>query len=136
MDERGKDKYLRIIYELEDSKGVKSIRLAEKLKISKPSVNEMLNKLKEDKLIKMEKYGKIFLTAKGREKAERLFDNHYIIKKFMKHVIKHNEEKAGEEAHKISHLLSEETIKTIERIMENKLEEPESILKPVPGYIG
>lgn len=140
-DREAKEYYLRIIYELEEHEkaGVKSIEIARKLEISKPSVSEMLRKLQAEKLIKKEKYGKIFLTKKGRLKADKLFDSHYTIKRFLKHVIKHNDDKAREEAHKISHILSEETIERIEKLMEGKAleeDETEKLLRPLPPYIG
>lgn len=131
-----KENYLRIIYKFDDGNGVKSIEIARELNISKPSVSEMLRKLASHGLIKIKPYSKIFLTTKGRIKAEKLFDKHYTIKRFMKHVLKHDDEKANEESHKISHLLSEETINTIEKLMEEKFEEAEKILKPLPSYIG
>lgn len=141
MEKRGKpakEKYLLTIFELEEheKKGVKSIDIAKKFNISKPSVSEMLGKLTDDKLIKMQKYKKIFFTKKGRKIAEKLFDNHYTIKRFMKHIIQHDDEKAKQEAHKISHLLENETIERIEKLMEGKLVEPEQIMKPLPSYIG
>jgi len=41
----------------------------------------------------------------------------------MKHILKHNEDKAEEESHKISHALSDETIEIISNLMEGKLSE-------------
>lgn len=130
-----KEHYLRIIYKFDDGKGVKSVELARELEISKPSVSEMLKKLAKEKLIKMEKYSKIFLTKKGMLIAEKLFDKHYTIKRFMKHILKHDEDKAEQETRKISHALSDETIEIIDKLMEEKIDS-ENILKPVPRYIG
>ena len=76
---------------------------------SLPKVSK--RKLASENFVKIKPYSKVFLTAKGKLKAEKMFDSHYTIKRFMKHILKHNEEKADEESHKISHLLSEETIK-------------------------
>jgi len=137
MDKKGEAKYhyLRTIYKFNDGEGVKSIILAKELGISKPSVSEMLKKLASKNLVKIKPYSKIFLTEKGRKLAEKHFDSHYIIKRFMKHIIKHTEQKAEEETRKISHLLSPETIETIENLMKDRIEE-ENILKPTPNYIG
>jgi len=133
----GKESYLRTIFKLDEGKGVKSIDIAKELKISKPSASEMLNKLRKQKLIKMRKYSRVFLTSRGRKIAEKLFDKHYTIKKFMKNILKHDEEKAEEETCKIFHALSDETADIIEKLMEGKLEEmPKNILKPTPNYIG
>lgn len=131
MDKKkSREDYLRTIYELEEEKGTRSIDLANELGISKPSVSEMLKKLGNENLIKKQPYSKIFLTGKGRKQAEKLYDRHFIIKKFVEKVLGHNEEKATEEAHKLEHALSKESIEIISEIMRlnKKL--------PSPSYVG
>ncbi len=132
-----KEKYLRTIYKLHDDKiGVKSVEIAKELNISKPSVSEMLRKLASEKLVKIKPYSKIFLTKKGKKTAGKLFDQHYTIKRFFKNIIKHPEDLAENEARKISHLLEEDTVNIIEKMMEGKLDKAEEIMKPLPPYIG
>jgi len=131
-----KEHYLRTIFKFDDGKGVKSVTLARELKISKPSVHEMLRKLTSEKLVKTNPYSKVFLTAKGKNLAEKHFDRHFTIKRFMKHIIKHPEHIAEEESRKISHALSNETIDILNKLMEEKTKSSENILKPTPPYIG
>ena len=134
-----KEDYLRIIYELGGEK-VKSIDIAKKLGISKPSVSEMLKKLAKDKLIESESYGKIFLTKEGIKEAKKIADRHHIIKKFARHILKHKEDKVHDIAHKLEHHFSPESIKKLESWLDknlDKLEALEAIEKPsLPSYIG
>lgn len=131
-----KENYLRIIYRFDDGKGIRSIDIAKELEISKPSVSEMLKKLALGGFVKIKPYSKIFLTKKGRKFAEKHFDRHYTVKRFMKNVLKHPEDTAEKEAKKISHVLSDETIDMISKLMEGKAEAPQEMLKAIPRYIG
>lgn len=135
----GKENYLRTIYELQehDKAGVKSVDIAHKLNISKASVSEMLRKLAKLGLIKIKPYSKIFLTSQGRKVAGGLFDKHFIIKSFMKKILKYNEERAREEAHKLEHAFSHESVELLNNIIEGKYaEETYRMIKPIPSYIG
>lgn len=137
----GKEDYLRAIYELYDElekeKGIKSVEIAYKLKVSKPSVSEMLRKLATQGLVNIKPYSKIFLTTRGKKHAEKLFDKHFAIKNFMKKILRYDDKRAREEAHKLEHAFSHESAELLNKIIERKYEEePHEIIKPLPGYIG
>jgi DtxR family Mn-dependent transcriptional regulator len=134
MAKRGKEDYLRVIYELyEDRKGVRSVEIAKKLNISKASVSEMLRKLASENLVKIKPYSKIFLTVRGKGEAERLFDKHFVIKNFVKKILGHDDKKAREEAHKLEHALSEESVEIISKLMD---ESYGGEVKAKPSYVG
>jgi len=135
MDKKkeARENYLRVLYELDEGDGVRSIKIANKLNISKASVSEMLRKLAKEKLVKVKPYSKIFLTRRGKRKAEKLFDKHLTIKRFVKRFLCHDDETAREEAHKLEHVLSEYSIGIIEKIIE---ENYNGELKPLPSYVG
>src|SRR3989344_3426885 len=99
--EDAKENYLRIIYSLDDGKGVRSIDIAKKLDISKASVSEMLRKLSKDNLVKIKPYSRIYLTIKGKKISGELFEKHYTIKSFARKILNLDDEKAVEEAHKL-----------------------------------
>lgn len=68
-------RYLLVIRELtEGQHGVRSISIARRLGISKPSVTAMLSTLRELGLVEKEKYGIVFLTECGRRKADQYAD--------------------------------------------------------------
>ena len=67
-----KAKYLATIGELDkDGKGIRSVTLANKLGVSRPSAHAMLQKLSDLGYIEKEHYGIIYLTEKGRESAQK-----------------------------------------------------------------
>ena len=135
--EEARENYLRAIYSLDNGEGVRSIDIAKKLKISKASVSEMLRKLAKNNLIRIKPYPKIYLTSKGKEIAEELFEKHYTIKSFVSKIFNLEEQKAIEEAHKLEHALSEDSLIAIKGFLENKEgKDDKSLLKPLPCYIG
>ena len=132
-------KYRKLILgELNKSPALPS-ELADKLQINRASISRILKDLKERELIDSVSSNSrtvIYrLTKKGKDIAEKLFDKHYTIKKFMRTIIRHNEDNSEKEASKIFHHLSNETIEVIGRLMEGKPEN-KNVLKPSPGYIG
>ncbi len=127
---RVRQDYLRIIHQLYEDKGVKSIKLAKEMNISKASVSEMLRKLEKEKLVKIKPYSKIKLTSKGKKKAEELSHQYFLIKKFLEKVFNHGHKKARKEACELEHSLSKESVKTISQI----LNQEKPVLKPT--YIG
>jgi len=133
---KAREDYLRVIYELHNAlsvkRGVRSIDIARKLKISKASVSEMLRKLATENLIKIEPYSKIFLTAKGKRRAEMFYSKYYVIKSFLKKILKCKEERAEEEAHELEHALSDESVEMIKKLINGD----EGELRNLPSYIG
>ena len=130
MEKRSaKEDYLRVIYELHEERGIKSVEIAEKLKVSKASVSEMLRKLADDKLVKMNKYSRVKLTKKGVEIAEKLYKKYDFIKEFMK-MIGHEEDEANQHSHILEHALHDDSVNKIK----NYFKVPEK--KEMPSYVG
>ncbi len=126
---RGKEDYLRVILELErENNIVRSIDISKKLKISKPSVSEMLKKLAKFKLIDFKPYSKVQLTNKGEKLARIVREKHEIIEKFAE---KFQHSKPHDEAHNLEHHFSDEMLARISEFIEGKrkIENP-------PGYIS
>ena len=135
---RGKEDYLRTIYELSENEniGVKSVDIASALDISKASVSEMLKKLASQKLIKMQPYSKIFLTKTGKKQAENIFDKNYTISRFLKKFLEHDEFLAEKEAHKLEHVFSQESLEKLNKIMFGKKDNKEISTTEIPSYVG
>lgn len=65
-------KYLLTLLNLDtDGTGVRCVRLADALGISKPSVHNMMNTFIESGYISKASYGRAIFTAEGRKEAER-----------------------------------------------------------------
>jgi DtxR family transcriptional regulator, Mn-dependent transcriptional regulator len=83
--------------------------IAEKLSVSKPSVNNALKELEKRGLILHQKYGYVQLTEEGRRLSESVLQKHVLIKKLLVTVFRVSEETAETDACRIEHDVSEET---------------------------
>ena len=84
MQESGEN-YLETILILKQEKGyVRSIDIAAKLDFSKPSVSRAMSLLRENGYITMDpKEGWIELTSSGKEIAEKIYERHQVISKWL-----------------------------------------------------
>jgi Mn-dependent DtxR family transcriptional regulator len=108
--------YLEVIYELLKEKGyVKSKDISRILNVKASTVTIMLKTLAEKKLINYEKYGGITLTEEGVKKAEEISRKHKIIIDFLL-LLGIDEKQANLEAEGIEHIISDETLRKIEKL--------------------
>lgn len=106
--------YLEAIYVLDRAdKGVRSVDVADKLHVAKPSVHRALKSLVEGGLIEQQRYSVIYLTDEGKAQARRILHRHTVIKSFLMDVLGLDGNRADEEACKIEHVVCEETIKRL-----------------------
>lgn len=110
--------YLETIYTLsKQSDFVRSIDICEEMGFSKPSVSRAMKLLKNDEYIEMENNGRITLTAKGLEVATKIYDRHTVLTEFfMKLGI--SEDTAVDDACKIEHVISDESMNAIKKFIE------------------
>ena len=135
MIKKAKEDYLRAIYHFQEEEnsmenGVSSIKLAEYLNISKPTVSEMLRKLTKENLVHKTPYGKINLTKKGLEESKAITKKHRIIEVFLTRVLKISQSKVHEEAHRLEHAFSNDSINSISNLIKNPKSCPHG--KPIP----
>lgn len=110
------EEYLKTIYVLKNTEGqVRVTDISKKLNCSKPSVNRALNCLKEEGLILYEAYGNIELTEEGVSTAKATIKRYDILRLFLTEVLGVNEELAQDEATKMKHSISEDTIAKLEK---------------------
>lgn len=105
--------YLETILVLSKKLGnVRSLDVAEELGYSKPSVSRAVGLLKNGGFITTNESGFLCLTDLGKEVAESIYERHTIITKvLMKLGV--SEETAINDACKIEHVISEETLNAI-----------------------
>ena len=100
------ENYLEVILVIKDRKGyVRSIDVANELKVSKPSVSRAMSVLKKEGLIDMEGLNQILLTDEGRKIAETIYERHRVITKFLIS-LGVDEETAAADACRIEHVIS------------------------------
>ena len=111
--------YLETIYVLSKRGTVRSVDVAEFMGYSKPSVSRAVGILKRDGLLIMAKDGTLTLTNEGQETAKKIFERHTLLTNFLES-IGVSAQTASDDACKIEHVISDETIKAMKNFIDNK----------------
>ncbi|HHU89482.1 MAG TPA: metal-dependent transcriptional regulator [Clostridiaceae bacterium] len=107
------ENYLEMILILQNKNGyARSIDIATELGVTKPSVSHAMKLLRENKYIIMKPDGAITLTKPGAEIAERMYERHRTLAKFLMS-LGVDEETAFEDACKIEHDISDQSFEAI-----------------------
>jgi Mn-dependent DtxR family transcriptional regulator len=113
-----KENYLKAIYKLsETAQAVRSIDLATYLGVSKPSVYNAVTILQEEGLVIKPLRGEIHLTDEGYNQGKIIIYKFQLIKQFLISCCNVNERIASEDACKIEHLISDETMFALKSIL-------------------
>ena len=109
--------YLETIYVLSQKSGaVRSIDVAEYMGYSKPSVSRAVNLLKKGGYLVMGKDGYLTLTDDGIDAAKKIFERHNVLSDFLA-FIGVDDQTAANDACKIEHVVSDETILAIKKFL-------------------
>ena len=81
-------------------------------------------KLSREKAIRVEPYSKIKLTNKGLAEAKRIMHNHRVIEVFFRKILNYDMAKIHEEAHKLEHAFSEESMRRLDDFLKNPKRSP------------
>ena len=107
--------YLETIHVLHQRKGaVRSLDIAEYMGFSKPSVSRAVGLLKSGEYIVVDREGYITLTEAGKEVAEKIYERHTILTKFLVE-LGVNPDTAAEDACKMEHVISDESFDAIKK---------------------
>ncbi|HHV43749.1 MAG TPA: metal-dependent transcriptional regulator [Firmicutes bacterium] len=111
--------YLETILEVADAKGgARTTDIADRLGVSKASVNQAVSQLAERGLVRQERYGPVYLTELGQARAALVYKRHQAIKSFLMTVLGVSEATAEDDACKIEHVLSRESMECLLDFME------------------
>ncbi len=103
--------YLEAIYSISREKRVVRVKnIAQKVGVKMPTVTNMLKTLSQNGLIEYEKHEYLELTPKGRKVGKEIDRRHQIIKGFLADILKIDPVIADEEACKMEHGMSSETL--------------------------
>ena len=106
------ENYLEAILALGQKGAVRSIDVAQYLEFSKPSVSRAMSLLRENGYVIMDESGFLTLTEKGHEVADRIYERHQLLTRWLIE-LGVNAETAAEDACKIEHHLSDESFEKI-----------------------
>lgn len=105
------ENYLEVIYDLAaEGKSVRSVDVAKEMDVSKASVNKAVGVLRDAGYVTQQLYGSIELTPSGRARAKEVMLRHQVIKRFLIQILGVNEVQADEDACRMEHVVSEETM--------------------------
>ena len=97
---------------------VRVSQISKALGVTMPSVSAALKKLSEDGLVEHERYGYVTLTTKGSRVAGDVFRRHETVRQFLSEVLSLDPYTAEEDACKIEHTLSPDTVRRLSKFVE------------------
>jgi len=124
--------YLESIYNMAMEDGrVRAVELAEKFRVSRPTVAQTLKRLVESGLIVQDRSSGVSLTDAGRTETEALLRRHRLAERLMFDVLGMDFINAHEQAHSLEHWISPE----VEERIQNLLGAPRTCPhgNPIPG---
>lgn len=98
---------------LDEDSPLKTREIAEKLYLSHSTVTTIVKRLMNDSIVMYEKYGKVTLTAIGKEKAKNYHRHHRLLEVFLVNALDMQPSEACKEAEKLMHAVSSEVIDLI-----------------------
>ncbi len=114
------ENYLETILVISHRKGmVRSIDIVNELEFSKPSVSVAMKNLRENGYIEMDKDGYIMLLDKGRKIAEKIYERHTTLSKYLI-ALGVDPVVAAEDACRIEHVISAESFEAIKNHIKEK----------------
>jgi DtxR family Mn-dependent transcriptional regulator len=110
--------YLETIYLLSlenDTVGVTQVAAGRSVTI--PTARAAVGRLKDEGYVRQERYGKIVLTDKGRERARTVYRSHTVLFRFLHEVLGVAPDCADDEACRLEHGLSQDTLAKLIRFL-------------------
>ena len=110
--------YLETIFDLDRQKKVVRVKdIAKRLNVKMPTVTSMLKTLSKRGLVYYEKYEYVEPTQKGAAVGREMRRRHGILARFLTEILKIDDKTADEEACKMEHSLSTETLDSLTDFM-------------------
>ncbi len=125
--------YLKNIYELtENGEAASTNALAQKLRISAPSVTGMIQKLAAAKppLVEYQKHQGVTLTKEGRKAALEVIRHHRLLEAWLVQTLGYSWDEVHDEAERLEHVISEDFERRIAAAMGNPVRDPHG--EPIP----
>lgn len=129
------ENYLKALYHLSGESGEVSVKeLSDKLLIKMPTVNSMMKKLSEKKLVHYESYKPLRLTEIGQQAAMQIIRKHRLTEIFLVEKMGFGWEEVHEIAEQIEHLKAPHFFEKIDEILGYPKIDPHG--SPIPDKSG
>ncbi len=116
MEKQTIEEYCRLIDKISDN-GARSIDIAKELGLSKNTVAITLSKLSDKGYVEKERYGRIYLTPKGKMVAKKMNFRHRVLETFLFEKLGMKKGKIHEEACRMEHAVSDEMVRKLYRFL-------------------
>ena len=127
--------YLKAIYRLAAEGGaVTTQRLADELRISGPSVTNMVKRLDEMKMLEHTRYHGVVLTRAGERVALEVLRHHRLLEVYLAETLGYPWDEVHDEAERLEHLLSDKLERSIDRALGHPTFDPHGA--PIPTADG
>lgn len=130
---KSEEDYLKALFQLlveDNSVKVGNNQLAEYLKVSPASTNNMIKKLKTKDYVVSEKYGKLELTEEGCAIAVKLIRKHRLWETFLYNYLNFSWDEVHDVAEQLEHIKSYKLIDELDRFMDFPEKDPHGELIP------
>jgi DtxR family Mn-dependent transcriptional regulator len=132
------ENYIKVLFQLTIEAGDKSDagtnKIASHLGIKPASVNDMLKKLKDKKLIQYEKYGKSSLSKEGKKLAVDIVRKHRLWETFLFEKLAFSWDEVHEVAEQLEHIQSKKLINKLDQFLNYPTADPHG--DPIPNANG
>ncbi|MFN8358394.1 MAG: metal-dependent transcriptional regulator [Candidatus Kapaibacterium sp.] len=132
------ENYLKALLTLsttkESDERVGTNEIAGRLQVKPATANDMLKRLKDKGLIEYEKYGKITLTASGRERAVVVLRKHRLWETFLYEKLEFTWDEVHEVAEQLEHIQSEKLVDKLDKFLDYPEFDPHG--DPIPKPDG
>ncbi len=129
------ENYLKALFNLSNEKGEVSVNeLSKRLVIKMPTVNSMMKKLAEKKLVHYESYKPLRLTEKGKKEAGLIIRKHRLTEMFLVQKMGFGWEQVHEIAEQIEHLHSPHFFEKMDEMLGYPKIDPHG--SPIPDKNG
>ncbi len=129
------ENYLKALFNLANAKGEVSVNeLSKRLQIKMPTVNSMIKKLADKKLVHYESYKPLKLTEKGKKEAGLVIRKHRLTEMFLVQKMDFGWEQVHEIAEQIEHLHSPHFFEKMDEMLGYPTIDPHG--SPIPDKTG
>ncbi len=131
---RSRENYLKALLQLGPTGPVTVTALARHLRVSAPSVSNMLARLAAESLVTLGPRGAATLSAAGTRAALDVLRRHRLLETFLVRVLELDWSEVHEDAEELEHHVSERVLDALDRFMGHPTEDPHG--HPIPDRQG
>lgn len=119
MSSESVEEYIEAIYAFnEKGEPAKNTDLARRLKVSPPSVTQMVKRLADEGLVEYEPYKGAMLTGRGTALAQKVVRKHRLLERFLHDFLGLDRNRVHDEACRLEHSLSDEAAAALCKALE------------------